>query len=65
MNKSFVKNFLDGAGSVLVLFSDQGYIYPSKSDFKTDSRNLAADARNLAIDMNKTIRKRNGKTDHC
>lgn len=55
-----LKNFLKGAGEVLVLDAGSPYIRPSRKSFSNDIALLQGDARRIASDLNK-VTKQNGK----
>lgn len=51
-----LKNFLKGAGDVLVLDCGSPYIRPSRERFSNDLASLQGDARRIASDLNKAIK---------
>jgi hypothetical protein len=57
MNKSILKNIIDGMMNVLVLQSDNDYIRPDKCDFSRDAANLRSDFNHVASDLRKTTLK--------
>ena len=52
-----IKNFLKGAGQVLVLDTGSQYIRPSRNGFSSDMALLKGDARRVASDLNKVTKK--------
>jgi hypothetical protein len=57
MNKSILKNIVRGMMNVLVLYPDNDYIRPDKSDFSRDAANLRSDFNHVASDIRKTTLK--------
>jgi len=55
-----LKNFLKGAGEVLVLDTGSQYILPSRKGFSNDAALLQGDARRVANGLN-GVTKKNGK----
>ncbi len=53
----YIKNFLKGAGEVLVLDTGSQYIRPSRKGFSNDMALLQADARRIASGLNKATQK--------
>jgi len=50
-----LKNILSGACQVLVLDNGDGYVRPSRGDFRRDMTSLRADARRVATDLNRVV----------
>jgi len=52
-----LKYLIEGARQVLVLFPADGYVQPSRSDFKKDIKTLRKDAHKVIADLSITTRK--------
>lgn len=48
MMANFVKNLVDGANSVTVIFHNEDYIYPDRKDFRRNTRILSNDYKAAA-----------------
>ncbi|PPD47093.1 MAG: hypothetical protein CTY13_06080 [Methylobacter sp.] len=60
MIANFVKNLIDGAKSVLVIFHNEDYIYPDRKDFRRDARTLSSDFKAVGKDMRRALTKYHG-----
>ena len=52
----FLKNLLNGARQVLVLWPDDDYVRPSRHAFRNDMRLLQGDAKRVARDLYITVK---------
>jgi hypothetical protein len=59
MKHNFVKNLIDGAKSVLVVFYHDDYQYPDRKGFSKDLKNLSSDIRTVGKGMKRTVTKYN------
>ncbi|WP_017365271.1 hypothetical protein [Methylococcus capsulatus] len=53
-----LKNLLDGAWQVLVMWPESDYVRPSRGDFGKDSDNLRANARRIARGLRDNVKKK-------
>ena len=60
MKHNFVKNLIDGAKSVLVVFYSDDYQYPDKKGFSKDIGKISGDFKTLGRDMRRSINKYHG-----
>ena len=60
MKHNIIKNLIDGARSVLVVFHNNEYQYPDKKGFSRDINRISGDFKTLGRDMRRSINKYNG-----
>lgn len=53
-----LKNLLDGARQVLVLWPDNNYVRPERGDFYKDNYNLRSDAARIASGLRENVKKK-------
>lgn len=53
-----LKNLLDGARQVLVMWPESDYVRPSRGDFGKDSDNLRADVQRIARGLRDNVKKK-------
>jgi hypothetical protein len=58
-----LKNILEGARNILVIWPETEYIRPDKHSFQRDNKALRSDSKRVIRDMNRTIKK-HGQIDH-
>ena len=60
MKHTLLKNLIEGARSVMVIFYHDDYQYPDRKGFSNDVKKLSGDFKTLGKDMKRTLTKYNG-----
>jgi hypothetical protein len=60
MKHNIIKNLIDGARSVMIIFHRNYYLYPDKKGFSRDISRISGDFKTLGRDMRRSINKYNG-----
>ena len=59
-----LKNIIDGMRQVLVLWSDNDYVIPTRGDFHKDAINLRNDAKHISSGLYKNVNKKKYAKTH-